>query len=188
MGPTLKDKDIRQPLHDWLLSLHPHDLDTSVIYELKLPRPSARVDVAVVNGELAAFEIKSDADTLSRLPRQIASFSKVFDRICVVTTVRHQANVERYIPSWWGIAVADTRCGHIDLTFLRKPQLNPAPDQSALLYALHVPELIALLKDCSGKASPRSLNKTGLVELAIRLPAHDVRRAARNALRRRHSA
>ena len=57
----------------------------------------------MVNGEFSGFEIKSDVDSLQRLPGQIAAFASVFDRVSLVTTDRHLADVKKVIPSWWGI-------------------------------------------------------------------------------------
>lgn len=59
----LRDGCIRAPLINWLRALHPEDGSTELLQEFKMPRPSARIDLALVNGELAGFEIKSDADS-----------------------------------------------------------------------------------------------------------------------------
>src|ERR1700733_1041930 len=95
-----RDPELRKPLHKWLeRKFLAHD-DTEILHELRMPRPSGRVDIAVVNGRLAGFEIKSDFDSLSRLPRQVRAFSAVFDEMCVVTTPRHSADAKKIIPSW----------------------------------------------------------------------------------------
>jgi hypothetical protein len=45
---------------------------------------SARTDIAVINGSLHAFEIKSDSDSLDRLPSQIEAYQGVFEYITLV--------------------------------------------------------------------------------------------------------
>ncbi|MDH7804603.1 sce7726 family protein [Rhizobium sp. AN70] len=85
---TSTDASIRTPLLAWLRQQHPDHLAAKMLEEFKMPRPSARIDVALVNGEMAGFEIKSDRDTLNRLTVQIPAFSKFFDRVSLVTTPR----------------------------------------------------------------------------------------------------
>ena len=73
----LRDPQIRRPLHYWLQRKFSSHGDTEILHELKMSRPSGRVDVAVINGRLCGFEIKSDFDSLSRLPRQVRAFSAI---------------------------------------------------------------------------------------------------------------
>ncbi len=51
-----------------------------------------RVDVLVITGkkELVAFEIKSDLDSLKRLPGQINDYKKTFDKLYIVTSARYK--------------------------------------------------------------------------------------------------
>jgi hypothetical protein len=181
----LRDADIRQPLHNWLLDQHADDPTTTVIHELKLPRPSARVDIAVVNGSLEAFEIKSDVDSLARLPRQILSFNRVFDRICIVTTKRHERAVKTTVPHWWGIAVAKTEGEQVNFRRIRKSRQNPETDLLSLLYALHLPELHTILRFGRGKGG-RPSSKADLIDQILRLPAQLTRDASREALKARY--
>lgn len=53
-----------------------------------------RCDVVALGGEMVGYEIKSDADTLRRLPRQVEWYSRVIDRAHVVTTERHLEGVQ----------------------------------------------------------------------------------------------
>jgi hypothetical protein len=183
----LRDFDIRGPLHKWLLDQHANDAKTSVIHELKLPRPSARVDIAVVNGELAAFEIKSDVDSLARLPRQILSFNKVFDRICIVTTKRHVQAVRKTIPHWWGISLVKIQGGELKFRSLRRGRQNPQPDLMSLLHALYLPELHSVLR-CHGVVIGSSSCKHDLIQQVFKLPNRSIRTASRDALRQRYAS
>ncbi len=63
---VLGDSDIRAVLRSRLFLKHPDEADTVVIEELGLCRGQVRVDVAVVNGLLHGYEIKSDRDSLRR--------------------------------------------------------------------------------------------------------------------------
>lgn len=108
-----------------------------------MPRPSARIDVALVNGEMAGFEIKSDRDTLNRLTVQIPAFSKFFDRVSLVTTPRHLKDAKIKIPAWWGIVVfGDDGIFRVVRTSMR----NKNVDVRALLFALSKKELIQVAR------------------------------------------
>ncbi|WP_052770006.1 sce7726 family protein [Paenibacillus sp. IHB B 3415] len=78
----LKDSDIRLLLKRKFTSFAEFTLDstTIVVDELDVCFGSARVDVAVINGRLHGFEIKSESDNLDRLPSQIEFYSRVFER------------------------------------------------------------------------------------------------------------
>ena len=90
-GPTkkarrvgMRDAEIRPALREHLLRRHASETDTVLIEELGLRRSHVRVDLAVVNGSLHGFEIKSDRDSLRRLARQVDLYSQVLDRATLV--------------------------------------------------------------------------------------------------------
>jgi hypothetical protein len=156
---TTRDACIREPLMAWLKAQHPDDGSTGLIQELKMPRPSARIDLAVVNGELAGFEIKSDADTLKRLRFQVAAFSRFFDRVSVVTTRRHLCETERCVPDWWGIILYH---GEDKFRIRRRARRNRRIDIQALLYALSKSEIVELASR-AGSVIPKG-KKDAMVE------------------------
>jgi hypothetical protein len=49
------------------------------------------------------YEIKSDRDTLARLPNQIAAYELCFDTMTMVVGKRHLAKCRATLPEWWGI-------------------------------------------------------------------------------------
>src|SRR6187402_1509374 len=57
------DPDVRALLREYLEDVHKGS-DTRLLEELGLCQGDVRVDVAVVNGELSGYEIKSPSDTL----------------------------------------------------------------------------------------------------------------------------
>lgn len=181
----LRDADIRGPLHLWLQELHRNDSETSIVHELSIPRPSARVDIAVINGELCGFEIKSDRDSLYRLPRQIESFSSVFDRVAVVTTDRHLKSVRSTIPLWWGIYIARP-----DGTFLtrRKGISNRKLNIQNLLHLLSKAELLAVTDACLSVPCNRHLRRDAIIQIiSDSVSPPDIRNAVRCALKKRAS-
>lgn len=79
----LKDNDIRVTLIDELNRINAQH-DYRIIEELAVCDGEARVDVAVANGRLCGYEIKSDADTLERLALQQKCYDKTFDTVSIV--------------------------------------------------------------------------------------------------------
>lgn len=186
-GPELRDPDIRGPLEKWLLGQHAGDPDTVLIHEFKMPRPSARADIALINGKMIAFEIKSDVDSLARLPRQLKAFSRIFDRVSVVTTDKHLKTVKSTVPSWCGVIVLRKKHGNMQFVKCRRGRKLSKPDLASLLHALERKELAAVLSAHDAAYGTSQLPKSELVCLAAGLGT-SVRDTARRILRQRSGA
>jgi hypothetical protein len=100
----MRDKDIRQPLIRELR--RSHDTDTLLVDEFGLCQGDVRVDVAVINSALNGFEIKSDSDTLDRLPAQQHVYSKVLDTVTIVAGEKHVDGILKIVPEWWSVRSA----------------------------------------------------------------------------------
>jgi len=97
------DRELREALHHKLLKEHHGDTNTLVLDELGLRHGTCRVDIAVVNGYLHGYEIKSDADTLQRLPGQVSVYCAVLDRATLVVGEKHAEKAKAHLPDWWGL-------------------------------------------------------------------------------------
>jgi hypothetical protein len=75
----IRDQDVRVGLRARLSALFSHDPGTLIIEELGVMNGESRIDFAVVNGEFHGYEIKSEMDTLDRLPTQSRLYSMVFE-------------------------------------------------------------------------------------------------------------
>lgn len=64
-----------------------------------------RADVVAVNGTSIAYEIKTDLDSLDKLPKQLDTYRTVFDEIWVATTPTLCSKVVTMAPPHVGIAV-----------------------------------------------------------------------------------
>lgn len=68
--------------------------------EYRIGATGVRADLALAfrnpHREFVGVEIKSALDTLRRLPHQIETYSRIFDRVIVVAATRHQATVRQY--------------------------------------------------------------------------------------------
>ena len=112
----------------------------------------ARTDVAVINGAMHAFEIKSDSDTLDRLPLQIEAYQGVFQYISLVCGQRLFDSARNAVPKWWGLQRAQCKNGEIVLEQLRTPKLNPRQNRLALAKMLWKTEALACLRKYGHKA------------------------------------
>src|SRR4051812_45593489 len=83
-GKNMRDYDIRQELRQRLRKEHEGDPETLVIEELGLCQGQVRADIAVINGFMHGYEIKSERDTLERLPRQREVYEQCFDAVTLV--------------------------------------------------------------------------------------------------------
>jgi hypothetical protein len=144
----MKDCHIRTALKSKLFSRYAKDPSTLIVDELGLRHGAARVDVAVINGVIHGFELKSDCDTLNRLPLQIKIYNSVLDRITLVSGSRHIEKGISLVPDWWGIKLAELGSrGAIRFTEIRRPQANPIQDILAVCKLLWREEAITLLEE-----------------------------------------
>lgn len=155
----LRDCDIRHALSVWLAQEHRGDPSTVVYEEFAIPRPTARADLAVVNGSLVGYEIKSDVDSLARLAAQARSYSHVFDRVFLVTTTRRADVYAQKVPDWWGIL--KTR-NDGSVTCVRRGRLNKAVSPEHALHLLRRSELDQIARKLDLKI-PRKLTKSQVV-------------------------
>jgi hypothetical protein len=186
-GGTMREGDIRIALRDRLGSEHAHDSeDTRIISELGLCNHKVRVDVAVVNGLISGYEIKSDVDTLERLPVQSEWYSRTLDRVCVVVTHKFVTKIEKHIPSWWGILCAVSLDGNVALEEIRDGQDNIEHNPYCVAQFLWREEAIEVLEEydlCSGlKNKPRHVVWE---RLAAGLPIDTLRKEVRLKLKSR---
>ena len=86
---TLLDKDIREPLFDWLEQRYGR---IRILEEKQTGR--ARADVVMVTERyLCGIEIKSDADTYARLKKQVRNYYLYYDRNIVVVGSSHGLHI-----------------------------------------------------------------------------------------------
>ena len=116
----LKDKDIREPLFDFFDEKFGK---VRIIEEKQIAKSRADV-MLVLEKTLVGVEIKSDADTYTRLSRQIKDYNKFFDYNYVVVGSSHSKHVDEHIPEYWGIIVATEDEQDIKFQILREPGIN----------------------------------------------------------------
>lgn len=148
----MNDFQIRNVLIHDIKKKHPNTptVKNLIVQEMVLCKGFARADVALVNGKMHGYEIKSSEDTLVRLNNQIDYYSKCFDYVTVVASEKHIDPLLSKYPEWIGISVACVKSDCLKIKTLRQPKKNNA-DIISQLQLLWKEELIAigtlLLKD-----------------------------------------
>jgi hypothetical protein len=182
----MRDRDIRSAVHRALWAEHRGDETTLIVDELGLCQGAVRADVAVINGSLAGFEIKSDRDTLQRLPRQIEVYGRVFDYVTLVVGKKHARAVKRSIPRCWGLAVASGSDASVTLETERPARRNTKTDPLSVARLLWREETLVLLRSRGLDAGLRSKPRRHLWEALVReLAADDLSAEVRRLLRAR---
>lgn len=146
-----------------------HSLNTAVlVQEMRALRSKA--DIVIFNGTSTAYEIKSDRDSLARLPLQIEDYRKVFAKVVVVTDAKHLTTLEEMLSADVGIlelnekrALSTIRQAEENLNTLEKP---------AILDALQLSELQAMLTDlgCDTPVVPNTRQRRIYSEILSQFP------------------
>lgn len=138
----LYDKDIREGLFDFLDETYGKN---RILEEKRIGR--SRADVVMVTlTAIYGIEIKSDADTYTRLERQIRDYDRFYDYNYVVAGSRHAMHIEEHVPESWGIITVDELDGQADFYILRRPTENPKLQWKRKLSLLWRPELAHIQK------------------------------------------
>jgi len=141
------DKHIRELLIEKFMKTKAfiNDNTTKVIHEMDVCFGTSRIDIAVINGKLHGYEIKSEQDTLERLPSQIESYNKIFDTVTIVTCEKHVDKVIEMVPEWWGIYYVSKNKKKAVLKRKRQFRVNKHVDIFHLSQLLWKAELLELL-------------------------------------------
>ena len=114
----LKDSDIRDELCLFLEETYGR-----VRFFEELVIGKSRADIVMVTREgLIGIEIKSDADTYTRLPGQVKDYDRFFDYNILACGSSHGQHAAEHVPSHWGIITIEECPEGMDCYVLRKPQ------------------------------------------------------------------
>jgi hypothetical protein len=142
------DKSIRNALKLRLSDIHENDHVYRVIEELGVDHGACRVDIAVVNGILQGYEIKSDLDTLQRLTSQSQAYNEVFDKMTIVVGQNHVIDALDIVPDWWGVMYAKVKAsGEVRITTIRNGDYNPDINKYSLAKLLWRDEALSVLAE-----------------------------------------
>ncbi|GIO08032.1 hypothetical protein J31TS6_40600 [Brevibacillus reuszeri] len=164
----LNDADIRKVLYESFTTRDEFILDptTIIVDELDVCFNSARVDIAVINGKLHGFEIKSERDNLERLPSQVECYNCLFDTMTLVLSEVHLSKARKIVPKWWGIECVVKKKTGVTLKKVRKNKVNPKVQALELTQLLWRQELFDLLEEHSITKGIKSKTRLELGKIA----------------------
>lgn len=158
-----RDPEIRESLH-LKLKADGRRFNT-VLNEFTVMRGNHRVDVAVVDELLEGYEIKSDVDTLKRLPDQAKFFSYCFHRMTLVVGPVLLEGAIKLIPDWWGVLLATrNKKGVVVLKELRPSLPNPKVNYRWVARLLWRDEIIAVLRQIGKYRGASKMNHGKMAE------------------------
>lgn len=163
------DSDIRKLLYKGFTNKNEFtsDLSTIFINEMDILFGASRIDIAVINGKIHGYEIKSERDNLERLPSQVEYYNKVFDTMTIVVGENHLSEVFKVIPNWWGVYYVSKEETDPCLIKLRDSSENNNTDILSQAQLLWRKELLELLNVNNITKGTKSKNRFALCNLVI---------------------
>lgn len=183
------DVDIRLALRAKRLRRFMSCPETLVVDELGLAHAQCRIDVAVINGCLHGYEIKSSKDNLDRLPMQISVYRKALQKITIVAATRHITRVECVVPSWCGIIEAQQGPrGGINFQTLRRANYSPDTDPIVLAHLLWRSEAVRILESLGfGATSLKGSRKDLYKLLCSKLTTQEILYSIKHSMKARQT-
>lgn len=168
---------------DFLLSKHQPDFDDYVLVnELQFADGKRRADLVEVNGCMNVFEIKSDLDSLDRLPEQIQDYKNCFDTITIVTTERHFHNIRDMLPKNVGIFLVRED----GIAQIRKAYSYRSFNKYALASFIQNDDLNTLIKHLEVKGYSRMTITQKRLFVSKMLPQDELRHFAITAIKKNY--
>jgi hypothetical protein len=155
--------------------------------EFWVPRSHERADLAVIGRWMDGFEIKTERDTLRRLPRQAVAYARLFDRCTAVVAEKHSDGVEAMLPDWWGITTVHVN-GSVTFDVVRKPRTNVGVDPEIIVRLLWREEAFLALSKLGVDADRRAPRLTLWRALLANTTLAQLRQIVRRALVNRDPA
>lgn len=140
------DLEIRTAFHAKRLHSYHSCQDSIVIDELGVSHGRNRIDIAVLNGCIHGYEIKSSKDNLDRFADQFQTYRKCFEKLSIVVAPNHIDEILYMVPLWCGVVLAEKGPrGGIHFTTTQKPKKNPDTEVVAMAHFLWKKETVDLL-------------------------------------------
>ncbi len=123
--------------------VYKNEIASKIVFAKYSPRTASLVsemrtgdsilDVAIFNGTSTAYEIKTEYDTLARLPEQLKDYLQVFDRVNVVTHPDGVQQVLNVAPDVVGVMALGRRG---QLSVVRSASPNAASTDPAAIFRI----------------------------------------------------
>lgn len=169
----LREHDIKTAL---IMRLHQKGMlnDAVLINEMVVAKWSRRADLALANGTLQAFEIKSDYDSLKRLSGQLATFNSRFEKVTVVCAPKFTIEVLSQVPRETEVLEVSKFNDSVCFKVIQRGRIRSLKDKKILLSFLLKKEIQSLLKK-KNLAESLDSNREFLEAECLELPVSVIR-------------
>ena len=127
--------------------------DAVIVSELELPSVGRRADLVLIGENPVAIEIKTAADSLTRLPDQMGTFCRAFPAAYAAVATRHLKKTISIVPKECGIIELRQRHSALELRIHRSPKPFVRTSSFEQASLLPVRELAKTLRTLGIKAS-----------------------------------
>lgn len=173
MVELLREQDVKIALIDWLYKKGMLS-DATIINEMVVANWSRRADLAIANGHLQAFEIKSDFDSLKRLDGQIEIFNSRFEKVTIVCAPKFTCEVSKRVSSNIGVVEYQADSHGVRFKIIQKGRVCSRLNKLIYLSFLLKSELKSLLNHYGVPFSYKQ-SRESLECLASKLSLGDIR-------------
>jgi hypothetical protein len=160
-----------------------HSLQTaSMLTEFRVGE--CKADVAILNGTAMVYEIKSERDSLTRLERQVAAYSRVFASVYVIAAENHADSVRTCVPKDVGLMLLSRRQ---NISTIRDAADRPGRTSPAAIFDCIRTAEARMILEAHGFPIPRVPNtelSAALQELFVTLPARGAHEAMVKVLKK----
>jgi len=186
MTELLREQDVKIALIDWLYKKGMLS-DATIINEMVVANWSRRADLAIANGSLQAFEIKSDFDSLKRLDGQLETFNSRFEKVTIVCATKFTCEVSKRVSSDVGVVEFQSDNSGVRFKIIKKGRVCSRLNKGVYLDFLLKSELKDLLNQY-GITFSNDSHRDYLEVLASRLALNKIRNFVITSIKNRYHA
>jgi len=169
------EQSLREAVRSKVLKRHCEDRSAVVFDELGLRHGLAIIDIVVVTRIIHGYELKSDLDSLVRLPAQMEIYNSVLDKVTLVVGYRHLSAARDLLPAWWGlIAMSCGPRGGWKVVVERRARLNHEVNLLSLVKLLWRDEALLFLESLGAAAGVRSKPRDDIYRRIVEVAGPDV--------------
>ena len=172
--------DIKAALIQCFRDKNPSFKKTTIINELTVNLLSRRADLVFIDEDMQAFEIKSEADQLSRLAGQTETYLQFFDKVTIVAASKHIEEILKSTPKH----VAVWEFVEFKFKIRRRGKKLPIKDKSSLIRLMTANELKKTLSQAGVVASLK--RRAELVSAVSELSVASIRRQTIASIKSRY--
>lgn len=184
MSSLLREQEVKIAFINWLFEKGMLD-DATIINEMVVANWSRRADLAIANGHLQAFEIKSDFDSLKRLDGQLETFTSRFEKVTVVCAPKFTYEVTKKVASDVGIIEYSNTNKGIKFKIIQRGRISVLSNKKFYINYLLKKELQLLIVEHSKQLLFES-GRESLEHIAAQLPLSKIRSFVLNAIKKRY--